>query len=283
MASSNRSKGADPSGPDQLLTHLPALDETHRKAFSGQFPDADCLALGARTKSEAVRNVALAWAAEAAPLLTGPQADDVDYDPSRLAWVVELVVKLDVQRDDAGLTGKKQSSLRSERDLALSKAKVLHARLASKLKRAAPGGALDGAAAGESVAELAAGLKSLANLVDQTVQSKDPSARILAQTAKLTAADAQAARDAAKSLSTAGEQVTLGGRAKGDRDTPAVNLVEGRLLKELLFLRDAFDEAKGRGVPVPALAVTPGVKQVLAHNPHGQRKPPNPPATTPQK
>lgn len=60
--------------------------------------------------------------------------------------------------------------------------------------------------------------------------------------------------------------VTLGGRATGDRDTPAVNLVEGRILKELLLLRDAFDHARSEGVAVPVLVPNRGTQDVLARS-----------------
>src|SRR5262245_48062324 len=101
------------AGPDRLLARLPALDDTHRDAFASQFTDAQCMQLGIRTKSAAVRDGALAWASEAAPaVLDAVLGPSIDYTPERVAWIVELVVRLDTERATAGLSKGSQSAVR---------------------------------------------------------------------------------------------------------------------------------------------------------------------------
>src|SRR4051812_35314073 len=74
------SKAGRTLGPDQLLPRLPALDETHRDAFTSQFTDAQCSELGTKTKSSAVRDGALAWAGDAATAVLDPAlAPSIDY------------------------------------------------------------------------------------------------------------------------------------------------------------------------------------------------------------
>src|ERR1700747_3514156 len=63
-------------GPDELLTRLPAIDDPHRKAFTGQFTNIECTTLGAQTKSAAVRAGAFSWAAEAQPALSNSSIAD---------------------------------------------------------------------------------------------------------------------------------------------------------------------------------------------------------------
>ena len=259
-------------GPDQLLTRLPALEAIHRKAFTNQFTEAACLALGTATKSAAVRAGALAWAGEAQPAVTNAAiADEIDYAPERLTWVVELIVRLDAVRGESGQKGALQSTTWTTRDVSRDKAKALRQRLMRKLRRVVAGDEIASRALADTAAvatdqELTDALNAIASVVDTVTASSDPEVRILATMARVTAADAEEARAAASASASTKDTVALGGRSVGDRDTPAVNQVEGRLLKELLFLRDAFDDARQRGVAVPALIAPPGLRQVLARS-----------------
>lgn len=282
---------ADPSpnmGPDQLLALLPIIDNAHRDAFTGQFSDAACAALGAQTKSPAVRAGALSWAADATRAVTNPAlAPEIDYAPERLTWLVELIVRLDAARGASGARGTTQSTLRTERDVARAKAGEVRMRLLSKLKRVVKGDLLTtaqfrDAGAAPDDAELARSLGQLALLVDQVTTSTDKSVRLLAATAHVTAADATLANNAKNSMGTATETVTLGGRSTGDRDTPAVNVVEGRVTSELLLLRDAFDDARRRGVAVPALVAPANLRHVLARSHPKKAAAPSPDAPAPK-
>lgn len=259
-------------GPDQLLAVLPTIDGAHRDAFMGQFSDAACAELGAQSKSPAMRACGLSWAADATQALTNPAlAPEIDYAPERLTWVVELIVRLDAARGASGARGSTQSTLRTERDVARVKAGEVRKRLLSKLKRVVKGDLLTtaqfrDAGAAPDDAELARSLGQLALLVNQVTTSPDKSVRLLAATARVTAADATLANNAKNSMGTATETVTLGGRSSGERDTPEVNVVEGRVTSELLLLRDAFDDARRRGVAVPALIVPVNLRHVLGRS-----------------
>jgi hypothetical protein len=273
------------AAPATLLGRLPTLDTDHRAAYLSQFTDAECTSLGEKTRSAAVRAAALAWAAEATPTLLGPHAKEIDYAPKRLAWLVELITSLDAERSAGLQKNTLQSSVRSERDVSRVKGQELKQRLAQKLSRVVKGNAVatqNLAAVGATATdeELAGALTNLARLTDGLLKSADKGVAILAETANVTAADADAARAAARSLGQSRDSVALGGRAHGDRDTPEINRVEGRVLHELVFLRNAFDEARSRGVPVPALVPTPGVQVVLgrSHPKKSSSKTPDAPA-----
>jgi hypothetical protein len=196
-------------------------------------------------------------------------ASDIDYTPERLTWVVELVVQLDAARDESKSTKSSQSTVRTQLDVNRTKAKDLRERLMDKLGRVAAGdelteAVLDGAGAAPTDSALADSLKAIASIIQGVLASTDPNMAILAQCARLTDADATAATDAASSVTQAKAEVALGGPGQADRDTPAVNLVEGRVLYELLFLRDAFDEARKRGVAAPALIPPTSLRHVLS-------------------
>jgi hypothetical protein len=279
---------APPTGPDTLLTTLPGLDAPHRRVFTRQFTDAECAERGAKTRSLAVRDCAVSWASDATPALLNPAlAPEIDYAPERMAWVIELCARLDAARSASGAKGKKQSTVRTERDVARSKAVALRKRLLGKVGRLVKGddvisAALDEANAAPDDDQLVRSLEQLAALVDTSTKSPDADVRLLAAMWRVTPADADAARAAVAALKGASADVALGGRATGDRDTPEVNLVEGRLSFELQLLREAVEEARERGVPVPALVVPPGLRHVFprtrpkkaaAADPKGDPKP----------
>ena len=258
-------------GVAHLLARLPSLDDNHRKAFASQFTDTECTDMGVLTKSGTVRTATVAWVVEALPSLVDPALfTEIDYAPERLAWVTELTVSMDVAREAAGQKGAGQTEVRTVQELSRKKNKNLRARLLSKMSRVVKG---DGLAAAEYARagaaptdeDLANSLKVLATLAENALNSTVPGVAVLAAAARLTAADVAAARGGAASLTTTGEDVALGGRAQGDRDTPAVNLIEGRIVLELKFLRDAFEDARSRGVAVPPLVVHAGLRHVLGH------------------
>jgi hypothetical protein len=275
------------NGPDALLAKLPGLAGAHRKVFTGQFTDAECVARGAKTRSLAVRDCGVSWASDASAALLSPAlAPEIDYAPERLAWVLELCVRLDAERAASGAKGKKQSTVRTERDVARAKAVALRRRLLTKVGHLVKGddvvsAELDAAAAAPTDDELMGSLGQIATLVDTFTQSKDAEMRLLAAMWRVTPADADAARAAVSALGDASNDVALGGRATGDRDTPEVNLVEGRLSFELLLLYEAFEEARGRGVPAPVLVVPPGLRHVFQRS-HSKKPAPAAPEAPPK-
>lgn len=249
----------------QLLTMLPALDDLHRDAFFEQFTNQACMELGRRTKSSAVREQAFAWAVAAAPALLGADTKHrIGYAAMRLTWLVELVAELDRVKAGAPRSAD-AASLRNARDILREKAKAERARLKARLAVALAGdaGAALLAGAPTNDEELIEALHSLATLADKLLTGTHAE-RIRAASANLTDVDASAAIGIADALHDARHDVTLGGRAARDRDTPEVNAVEGRILHELLLLRDAFDHARTDGVPVPAFVPNSGTAGVLA-------------------
>jgi len=56
------------------------------------------MTLGARTKSAAVRECAMQWAAIALKALLSGDKELIAYAPERLSFVLELIVQLDAER-----------------------------------------------------------------------------------------------------------------------------------------------------------------------------------------
>jgi hypothetical protein len=249
-----------------LLARLPSLDETHRDAFTSQFDDAECAKLGAETRSSAVRDCAMSWAADAIGALLDPSlAPRIHYSPARLAWVLELVARLESER--AKSKSAEQKAVRTTRDVSTTRARQLRLELLEKLEAALAGREEDlrhltDARAKENAGESLAALSALiGDLLSRT--GRDGALKVLLDSAHVTAQDASAASAAAESISSARADVILGGRMS-DKDSPATNVVEGRITKELRVIYDAFSGARERGVPAPALVPSAPIRRALS-------------------
>jgi hypothetical protein len=290
-AAAKKTTAAGP-GPADLLARLPRLDDVQREAFSGQYSDAECTALGAKTQSGTVRATAFAWAADTAVALAdAATAKGVRYGATRLAWLVELIVALDSARGAARDTAGAHEDVRTTRDLLRRRARDVRVELGAALDavvrnhpddEAALGAARFGEARTDDL--LVASLERLAGLVVAFASRalRDADMRHRLEAACVTPEDADVARDAASDFANAREGVALGGQSQGGKDTPAVNLVEGRVLFEMLRLRAARDQARARGLPLSALIVPPSLDHALARNrATAPVATPTPPAPTP--
>src|SRR5262249_4665455 len=64
----------------------------------------------------------------------------------------------------------------------------------------------------------------------------------------------------------AGSAKTIAGGATA-KDTPAVNLIEGRVIEELRVAMRAFDKARQKDPEIPRITPGPGTRRVLAGRP----------------
>ena len=154
--------------------------------------------------------------------------------------------------------------LRNTRDLARVRVRRSRTQLFRVLTRATRGDAnktaslesLRGRGDGDrDVAEVVIGL---AGIVRELCQGS-ATQRAVAASYGLSVRTASEAESAARTLLDAREDVALGAAGAVQRDTTAVNAIEGRILFEMRDLKSAIDDAREDGATVAAMQITAGV------------------------
>ena len=254
----------------QMLSRVPPIGAEERGAFTGQFAQSECIEMGKQTRSVAVRECAVKWAAEMLSAVTGPEKELVPYSPERLSFVLELIVNLDAERDKNTKTRVDSGALRSDRDLARTRLAAARKRLVPALQRATQGD--DSASAevarlrdqGSSDRESAESTQGLVKVGRKLINGTNAQ-RIVASSIGLTAARLDAADAAAKGLLDARDDVALGASGAVQRDSPTVNAIEGRVLLEMRIMKASIEDAREDGASVMALVPTVGVAHVFGN------------------
>ncbi|MCC6333412.1 MAG: hypothetical protein IT380_05425 [Myxococcales bacterium] len=252
----------------KLLATLPALDDRRRKAYRAAFTDAQCEAWGAQTKSEAV----LADAERAVGAVQGKLKNGgvTGYSAHRLAWLCHLMADL----EDAIATQEaaEGTEARAERNAAVAVADRARKRLVAGLSSMAGGDAglrkqiADRNESSTTPHVLESSLTGLVQLA--LVWRRTEFGEVLGDDAGVTDSFLSSVSAVVDSLREANEHTY--GEGTG-RDSAETNRIEGRVLRELGFLRRALAVAKDLGDSVPAF---PPVKTLgTAENRNGNGKP----------
>ncbi len=276
-AKSNKAPAASPSVivASRVLRSLPALGDAARRAFDAQTTAGEQAQLGGRTKSDGVLREAAQWisAIDSAKRKFGGA---IAYGEVRLAYLCTVLLDLADARESASGARDGAAKAAASREAALGKARAVRTSLLHKLEQIARGNAHDEAAleAVESDTRhdesLASGLDKLASRADAVLARTDETTRALVAGAELEASDAEQARAAKDALVTAGVAATDAGRRQA-KDSPAVNLAEGRVLAEMRVAEKAFRQAHDQNPAIPRLVPGPAVRQVIGARPHGAR------------
>lgn len=272
---SSKGGGAKPEGGDKtlqveerLLLSLPALTEIERRAFRGQFSDAQCDAYGSRTKAEPVCREARSWAATIDAALRKQPQSLRRYGTARFAWMLECVrdlhIALEAQASAKGGVGASRRQAGHARESAIAARDELLEALGLLAGGKATMRAELSTAAGttENAAAIARSLRELANLADAWLKHESPEAKALVSSVGLTPGDSDTARKAADALDAATGDATLGGKESA-RDAPTVNRAEGRVLLEMRTVMRIFERAHEKSALVPRLNPGPATRTVL--------------------
>lgn len=252
----------------QLIAKTPSIGADERDAFTAQYTKAECIALGARTKSAAVRECAVKWAALALEGLSSGDKELIAYSLERLSFVLELIVQLDAERASNTKKDAASGSLRTGRDLARTRLQQTRIKFFRVLLRATKGDDAKTAEVerlrghGESDRETAEAVRDAAAL-GETLLTGAKAQRIVASSVGLTDALVKQAKEAAAALLDARDDVALGASGTHQRDSTDVNAIEGRVLHEMRLMKGAFDDAREDGASVSALVPTTGVASVF--------------------
>lgn len=261
-SSTTAKKAAAPKKADRLavklLATLPALDDKRRKAYRAAFTDAQCEAWGTATKAESVladaeRAVGAVAAKVGAGAVTG-------YSPHRLSWVCHLMA--DLEDAIASQRAADGSEARAERNAAVAVANRARKRLAAGLYSMAGGdAALRKAVAERNESSAVPHMleSSLTGLVQLALRwRRTEFGEVLADDASVTDEFLSSVSAVVDSLREANEHTY--GEGVG-RDSAETNRIEGRVLRELSFLRKALVAARDLGDVVPAF---PPLKSLAA-------------------
>lgn len=251
-----------PSVAARTLGSLPALTGKLRAGFRAAFTDEQCKQWGERTKAENVIKEAERWISTMARALKDDTASA--YSRRRLTFLCELVVLL--EDEVARTTTNGASVLRSTRTAALSVAVEARRELA-RLIRAVAGGHQ------KTLSDLAA-ITPANESSNSDVQGaltatialavrlrRDEAFEAVADDAGLTEDRLNSAYAALEALTGASEVALNAAAYEGD--APSVNVIEGRVLREMKLAQRLLNEARERDVNVPALVAGPSLRQIF--------------------
>ncbi|MFS8068999.1 MAG: hypothetical protein ACMG6S_21775, partial [Byssovorax sp.] len=252
----------------RIKARLPALSDLQRAAFQSLMTDPQRAALGARTKGNAAASDAVTWIVQIDKDAQEYPALFDYYAEERFAYFVECTGALaqrllaeSGKRDEKGsITGTASS--------ASEVAKSVRKRLARRLETYAG----DRTAEQDAITEvmgtvgsddaIAGSIHKLVKLATQWIERADEKSKVLASAAKLTPALCEEALRAAQALTGAAADATETGRARGT-DSPAVNVREGSVLREMREAMVSLEEAREQHSAIRRLTPGPGTRAVL--------------------
>lgn len=235
---------------------LPSPSATLRKGYRAAWSDAQCRAWGERVAATTVLRQAEAWLLTAERVVTKV---DTAYSPRRLAWLAELMLEL-----DAAVAAQPTPPDRDALTRLTADARVTKTRLLRRMRLWAGGDearnlALSGVDA--SSAELS---RSLGRLLELAARwRRDALGEALADDVGLTRAWLQAA-EVQRAALVKEEEVHLGWSRRRQGDGPVIDVMEGRVLRELRALQLAFLAARKESKNAPVMRVFPGLRAFLA-------------------
>lgn len=256
---------------DELLADLPRLTDDARAAFRGQLTDAQCAALGQKTRSALVVREALDWAAIMHAAIAAQPHALRRYGATRLSWFVECVREL----ERAILA---QQAIRSQThavglgvDLARTAAMAVRNDLRETLQILAGADAREKDAVARALESdrddegLARSLHALGDLAGGWLARHDAVATTLVASVSLSRGDVESAHTAADELSGA-IAADAGAPVDSLRDASAVNVAEGRVLAEMRLARGVFERAHEGNRKVPRLIPGAGTRNVVGNH-----------------
>jgi hypothetical protein len=232
----------------RIKARIPALSELQRVAFHSLMTDPQRAALGARTKGEAVATDAVAWIVQIDEDAREYPALFTFYAAERFAYLVErteaLVQQLITENGKRGAKG----TIKGAAATASETAKLLRNRLLRRLESYA--GDRDAeedeiAKARGTIADddaTSSSIHDLVKLAQAWMARATPQSHVLIAAAGLTPALCEEALRAAQALTGAAADATEAGRARAT-DSPAVNVREGGVLREMREAMIAIEEA----------------------------------------
>lgn len=279
----------DPSKSRLLLSRLrprwSTLTPAEIAAFDSLSTDAQRSTLGARTKARGVAGDATRWAVSIDRQLRDYAVLREHYEPKRFTY---YLLRLEALVHEIGKQGNRkdaQGSAKTGAATAIVAARAARDKLILAMERFA--GRRDAevtllANTRKSGTEDDVVVDSIKDLVALAASWLKTGSAFLLHAARLTPALLDEARAAAEHLASAGASATEAGPAPA-RDSPAVNLVEGWLLEEMLRVHEDVDAARKESQVIERLIPGPATRAIFGSHPKkaATAPVPLPPAGTP--
>jgi hypothetical protein len=279
----------EPSKARLLLSRLRPRWSTLTPAeiadFDSLSTDAQRSALGARTKARGVAADATRWAASIDRQLRDYAVVREHHEPKRFAYYLLRLEALVAEIGNQGTRKSAQGTAKTGAATAIVAARAARAKLLLALERYAGNRQAENdqiKAALKSGTEDDAVVESLRDLVTLAASWLKTGSAFLLHSARLTPALLDEVRLAAEQLASAGASATEAGPAPA-RDSPAVNLVEGWLLEEMIRVRDDFEAAHKESQIIERLIPGAATRAIFGSHPKKAlpAKAPSVPAGTP--
>lgn len=261
---------------EKLLSQLPPLDERRRRVYRNAFSEEQCIAWGSRTRAAAVFAEAERIAGSA--FVSLKKSAVTGYSLHRLAWLAHLITELsDAIARDAEAS---PAPGRVERSGAVTIADKARKKLVNGLLSVATGNAAfikavtDRNESNQSAHSLESTLTGLLQLA--VTARRSPDGELLCDDAGLSEEFLSSISAITESLREANE-ATYGERT--GTDSQRTNLIEGRVLRELGFLAQAFKNAREAGEAIGTLPPSRLVAQAANTSPRKADAIPDPAAT----
>jgi hypothetical protein len=252
----------------RIKTRVPALSDLQREAFHSLMTDPQRAALGARTRGDGVATDAVAWIVQIDEDAREYPALFTFYAAERFAYFVErteaLAQQLLTESDKRGAKG----TIKGTAATASDTAKLLRNRVLRRLEAYAGDRVPEGdeiTKARGSIADddaTAGSIHDLVKLARSWMARTSPQSQVLAAAAGLTPALCEEAVRAGQALTGAAADATAAGRARGT-DSPAVNVREGGVLREMREAMLAVEEAHEQHGAIRRLTPGPATRGVL--------------------
>ena len=252
----------------RIKARIPALSDLQRDAFHSLMSDPQRAALGGRTKGGAVATDAVAWIVQVDEDAREYPTLFTFYAAERFAYFVErteaLAQQLLTESDKRGAKG----TIKGTAATASETAKLLRNRVLRRLEtyagdRDAEGNEITHARGSIADDDATAGsIHDLVKLARAWMARTPPQSQVLASAAGLTPALCEEALRAGQALTGAAADATETGRGRGT-DSPAVNVREGGVLREMREAMIAVEEAHEQHGAIRRLTPGPGTRSVL--------------------
>ena len=275
----------EPSKAIEVLSRLrprwPSLSSIEIAAFDTLSTDAQRSALGVRTKARGVAADAIRWAGSIDRQLRDYAVLREHYAPERFAYYLHRLDALVQELAQVGSRKSAEGAASSGTQVASAAARAARKKLGYAMERFAGNRTFEerllSTARGETTSDalLVSSIKTLVDLAMSWFPTGSPT---LLAAARLTPALLDEVRAAANALTSAGASETEVGKGPV-RDAPAVNLVEGWVLEEMLRVHEDVNLAREESQVLERLIPSSATRAVIG--PHTRKKAATPPAATP--
>lgn len=255
---------------DQLTAELDPLTELQRRYFTRQQPEDRAIELGSRTSATLYTRAALRVYVQISAAAEKHPKVFVGFTPTLRRWFLDQLVALRSAVDLRSNRAKDGGAVSIELQEAMTPARRARNAVLAPLELVVEGFTEDekklALSRGDTTtpAALVQSLRALAGLGESVLARTGDLAEIALAESGLQSHHVRDARAAAEALQKAIDADTrIGRKERADRDTPTMNILEGRATLSLRRARKIYAQARVLDRALPALQIPKALERVL--------------------